>query len=293
MSNEIKQIDENSLQLVVTSETIGSLTTNAEQIRDLVKSRIADYSVENYSIENLDKAKADKALLNKAKKTLNDKRIELEKKWMQPFMNFKDVMNETVKLIDTAVKSIDTIVKEADEKAKSQKRQEIEHLADNLGLEELKVKLDLIFNPRWLNKTMTIKKVKEEMQSKIDEIKRNLQTLQSFGDNYEILATRYRESLDMNATISFANMLNASKQEASRPASDDAKQETEQTKEALAPTSSHDDTAFDAFADALGQTADTPEIVKTTRTLSIVASDDELRKVVNFLVDNNINFEIK
>ena len=125
---EISTIDEGSLQLVIKSETIGSLTTNAEQIRDLVKSRIGDYTSENYSLANIDKAKADKALLNKAKKALNDKRIELEKKWMQPFMGFKDVMNETVKLIDSAVKDIDSVVKGADDKAKNEKKEQIEKL---------------------------------------------------------------------------------------------------------------------------------------------------------------------
>lgn len=290
--NEIQIIDEKSLQLVVTNEQLGSLTTNAEKIRDLVKSRIGNYTLENYNEDNLDKAKADKALLNKAKKALNDERIKLEKSFMQPFMGFKDVVNETVKLIDTAVKGIDSVVKAADEKVKNAKKEQIAHLAEEAGLEQIGVKLDLVFDNKWLNKTCSLKKVKDELDTKVQEINSNLSVLQSFGADYEVLAARYKEGLDFNATIAFANQLKAQRETKAQP----APQQTEQkeadktTDEPKAATPYHeDDDAFDAFADALGQGVENTK----TQVFTITGTEDEIAKVVDFLNDNNITFEVK
>lgn len=44
-----------------------------------------------YNDENIDQAKKDKAALNKAAKALNAKRLEIEKEFMKPFREFKEI----------------------------------------------------------------------------------------------------------------------------------------------------------------------------------------------------------
>lgn len=302
---EIQVLDDKSLQLQVKQEQLGKLQTNAEQIRDLVKARISDYSLDNYNESNIDKAKADKALLNKAKKALNDERIKLEKSFMQPFIGFKDVVNETVKLIDKAVKDIDSVVKASDEKAKKAKREQIEHVAEEAGLEEVGVKLDLIFNDKWLNKSTSLNKVREDIDTRISCIKSDLETLKTFSEDYDALVVRYKEHLDLNETVAYANQLKAQR-EASKAAEDakaaPAPTETEQPKtEAPAPEQQKEqpqqpthhviDDADDAFAAALGQGVDEP--ATHTTTFEITATEDDMTKVVDFLEANNITFNIK
>lgn len=302
---DIQVLDEKSLQLQVKQEQLGRLQTNAEQIRDLVKARISDYSLDNYNESNIDKAKADKALLNKAKKALNDERIKLEKSFMQPFMGFKDVVNETVKLIDKAVKDIDTVVKASDEKAKTAKREQIAKIAEEAGLEKLGVKLDLVFNDKWLNKSTSLKKVREEIDARINGINSDLETLKTFSEDYDVLVVRYKERLDLNETVAYANQLKAQR-EASKAAEDakaaPAPTETEQPKaEAPAPEQQKEqpqqpthhviDDADDAFAAALGQGVDEP--ATHTTTFEITATEDDITKVVDFLEANNITFNIK
>lgn len=292
---EIQVLDEKSLQLKVTNEQLGSLTTNAEKIRDLVKSRIGQYSVENYNIENVDKAKADKALLNKAKKALNDERIKLERSFMQPFMEFKDVVNETVKLIDTAVKDIDTVVKEADEKAKQAKREQIEHVAEEAGVEKLGIKLDLIFNEKWLNKSTSLKKVREEIDARLQQIKGDLETLKTFAEDYDVLVVRYKENLNINETVAYANQLKAqreAKKKVEQEVAPTAQPKVEQPAEPQEEAPNHYviDDADDAFAAALGQGV---EPTLTTHTLEITASEDDMAKVIDFLQKNDIEYSIR
>lgn len=75
-------IQETDLELVVSEKTLGSLTTNAIQIRDMVKAALPMYDISNYNDENIDQAKKDKAALNKAAKALNAKRLEIEKEFI-------------------------------------------------------------------------------------------------------------------------------------------------------------------------------------------------------------------
>lgn len=50
-------IKESDLELVVSEKTLGSLTTNAIQIRDMVKSTLPMYDISNYNDDNIDQAK--------------------------------------------------------------------------------------------------------------------------------------------------------------------------------------------------------------------------------------------
>ena len=152
----VSELQASQLELVVSEKTIGSLTTNAKQIRDLVVATLPRYDIANYSTDDIPKAKADKALLNRAAKTLNDKRIEFEREFMAPFGEFKEVVTETVKAIKEAVGKIDTVIKEDEDRAKSEKREAIEHLAEECGLEEVGIRLNQIFNDKWLNKSTSL-----------------------------------------------------------------------------------------------------------------------------------------
>ena len=129
----IEELQASQLELVVSEKTIGSLTTNAKQIRELVENALPKYDIVNYSTDDVAKAKADKALLNKAAKSLNDKRIEFEKEFMAPFGEFKEVVNDTVKLIKEAVGKIDTVIKADEERSKNEKRAAADAFADILG----------------------------------------------------------------------------------------------------------------------------------------------------------------
>ena len=111
----------NELELSVNKLELGTLTTNAIAVRDKVKDLLNNFKAENYTEDNIDKAKEDKALLNTTSKKLNDERIRLEKEFMQPFSDFKDVVSETTAMIKEASAKIDEIVKDVENKAKRTK----------------------------------------------------------------------------------------------------------------------------------------------------------------------------
>lgn len=262
--NEITTLQESQLELVVSEKTIGSLVTNAKAIKTLVEGQIQKYDISNYSSDDIAKCKQDKALLNKAAKALNDKRIALEKEWNTPFDEFKTTVKETVDLIKSAATKIDSIIKQDDERVKEEKMAEIRKIAEKVGLPEVNVKLEKVMNPKWLNKSTSLKSIEKELAEKVETINESVATLLTYTDVASAALARYHEDLDLNAAIKFANELQKQKIEQRAAEIAESKQETPEVNEPVqeqahaqveesnsSETTSEED-AIDAFNDALG-----------------------------------------
>ena len=311
----VVELQAEQLELVVSEKTIGSLTTNAKEIRELVKSALPKYDISNYSTDDVAKAKADKALLNKAQKTLNDKRIAFEKEFMAPFGEFKEVVTETCNLIKEAVKKIDSVIKEDEERSKTEKRNSILALPEVQEFEALGLSIQTIWNEKWLNKTTSLKSISTDIAEKTKAVKTDLETLKSFAEDYDVLVVRYKESLNLNDTVAYANQLKAQRE--ATKAAEAAKEETstntpsEQTSEAPAgqqepqtespaPSNSNDDAeadAMDAFAAAMGVEVEAPvqeqKPVVYPRYYEINATDEQFQKIEEFMNTLGITFNLQ
>lgn len=199
------EIKDNDLELVVTEKTLGSLTTNAIQIRDLVKSNLSKYDIANYNDDNIEQAKKDKAALNKAAKSLNSKRIEIEKEFMKPFGEFKEVITETVKLIGDCSSKIDAVVKQNEQIYKEEKLSSIKsyYNENNSNL----IDFNKVFKNEWLNKSTSLKSVCADIDSIFDKIEEEITSLQSYNEDFDVLSTYYRDTLNLSGTIQYANKL--------------------------------------------------------------------------------------
>ena len=147
-----------------------------------VKQKVLDF-VEKYNnvIVNEDainNAKKDRATLNNIVKTLNNKRIEIEKKFKEQFEPFKAQVNSLIEPIEKASKNIDLQVKGFEEKEKEQKHNSIKEYFESV-IGDLKniVKFETIYNDKWLNKSFTVDNVKEIMNNKIKYIQTDFEIL--------------------------------------------------------------------------------------------------------------------
>jgi len=204
----------NELTLSVQKLELGTLTTNAIAIRDKVKEKLNDYKAENYNEDNIDKAKEDKASLNNTSKKLNDERIRLEKEFMQPFNEFKDVVSETTTMIKDASSKIDVIVKEVEDKAKSQRRTIVSDLFNTL-VAELKdlIVLDNVFDDKYLNKGSFNDtgefKLAKELEDKLNKIRTELEAIKNLKSEHELaLINQYLKTFNLSEIIIENNRLN-------------------------------------------------------------------------------------
>ena len=176
---EVKE--ERTLDLVVSKFNLGELATNAQIVLATVKEKIKGYSADRYSEDNIDEAKRDKAELNNAAKVLNDKKIELKKKWLKPFEDaFENPVLEAIGEIKTGSSKIDSVVKEVEDKARQAKRAAITEFFNAKQFELFT--LDRIFNAAWLNKTYKMKDIEAEIEAKIKQTESELATLEKIGE---------------------------------------------------------------------------------------------------------------
>ena len=177
------------------------ITFNYEELKNELTEKVAKYETLVYTDEQIKDAKADKANLNKLKKALNDERIRREKEYMKPFNEFKSQINEIIAIIDKPVRLIDKQVKEYDEKQKEEKRNEIEKLWDSLDHPE-ELKLDMIFNDSFLNKSFRMSQVEDVLNGWIERFKREMQTLSELPEFSFEAREVYKSTFDINKALS-------------------------------------------------------------------------------------------
>lgn len=201
--------EEKSLALVVQEKTLGTLVTNAKQIRELVARKIEEYSVDNYQGDEKQAAK-DKAELNAAATRLNDERIKLEREFMSPFNEFKEIVNDTVSLIKTASAKLDAIVKEKERREKAEKKAKIAEIWESKKF--TLVTLEKVYNTRWENKTYKFTAIESDIDGIISRIENDLDALDSFGEDTAQLKGLYLSTLNLQTALNKGAELKANRE---------------------------------------------------------------------------------
>ncbi len=196
------------------SLTLGTLTSNAETIRDIVLSKLEDYKPENY-IGKVEEAKNDRAILNNAEKALNAKRLELERSYMEPFNKFKITINETCKAIKQASGGLDEIVKAEEERDREARKWTYEQYWKTSGFTLFD--FERIYQKSWTNKTTKQKDVFKELDAIQEKTFSDLKILENFpAEDVPLLKTVYLDTLDLNQAMQKAETLKANRERLAR-----------------------------------------------------------------------------
>jgi hypothetical protein len=177
------------------------ITFNFEELKAELQESVKKYETVVYTEDQVKIAKADKAALNKLKKALNDERIRREREYMQPFNEFKAKINEIISIIDKPLGLIDKQVKKYDEVKKTEKAGEIEKLFNNIDKIPEWLHLEMIFNPKWLNATVSLKTIAAEINKQLDKVNSDLEILRNLPE-FAFEATEvYKTTLDINRAV--------------------------------------------------------------------------------------------
>lgn len=195
------------MELRVNEVTIPEkISFNYEELKAELTEKVAFYETLVYTDDQVKDAKADRATLNKLKKTLNDERIRREKEYMQPFNEFKAQVNEIIEIIDKPIAVIDKQVKEFEDQKKANKQNAIEELFATIGFQNF-VTLEKIWDPKWLNASVSMKSIEEQMRSRMYQIGDDVLTLHNLPE-FGFEATEvYKQTLDINKAIKEAQRM--------------------------------------------------------------------------------------
>lgn len=176
------------------------ITFNYEELKQGLTEKVSMYANLVYTDEQIKEAKADKANLNKLKKALNDERIRREKEYMQPFNDFKTKINEIIGIIDKPVAVIDKQVKAYEDKQKQDKKEKIiEYFASKNTHEFLSY--DRIADEKWLNASVSMKSIQEEINARLEQITNDLATLSNLPEFGFESTEVYKSTLDINKAL--------------------------------------------------------------------------------------------
>lgn len=185
-----------------------SISFNYEELKQELQEKVSMYETLVYTDEQIKEAKADRAKLNSLKKALNDERIRREKEWMVPFADFKAKINEIISIIDKPVLLIDKQVKEYEEKQKQDKLAKIQEYYNGIEKPELQwLGLPAIYSEKWLNASVSMKSIQEEINSRLEQIAKDLATLADLPEFGFEAAEVYKTTLDLNKAISEAKRM--------------------------------------------------------------------------------------
>lgn len=173
---------------------------NHEELKAEIAAKMQDYKTLAFTEDTIKEAKADRANLNKLKKAFDDERKRIKKLCMAPYDRFEQQAKEIIDLIDEPIQIIDAQIKEVEEAKKAQKRKDIEDLFGTIGFQTF-VTLEHIWDEKWLNATVPMSKIEEQMKSRMYQIGDDVATIHSLPEfSFEAMEI-YKKTLDLSKAI--------------------------------------------------------------------------------------------
>lgn len=173
---------------------------NFDELKQEITERASTYVNLVYGEEQMQDAKKDRATLNKFVKALSDERIKIKKVCMKPYEDFEAKIKELDNIVNLAISNIDSQVKGYEEKQKQEKQTKISEYWCSVDHPEW-LYLDMIHNNKWLNVSVSIKSIQEEIDSRLEQIENDLATLANLPE-FGFEATEvYKITLDLGKAI--------------------------------------------------------------------------------------------
>lgn len=196
----------------------GSIETNFEEIKAALAAGLEEYKGMVFTAESQPEAKKTVASLRKLKKAMNDRRIEIKKKFMEPYTNFEAQVKELDKLIDEPIDFISGQIEEFERRRVEAKKAMICEIYTGIMAEHGTVMeylpLDRIYDSRWENSTTTQKAITEAITAHVEHVEKDLDTIRAMESEFEDKGlAKYRATLELSDAIATMNQYQKQKEE--------------------------------------------------------------------------------
>ncbi len=246
---------------------VKSIEWNHEAIKKELAEKVKHYQTLVYTDAQIRDAKADRAKLNKFVQALETKRKEIKKQCLTPYEAFEKQMKEVIGIVNEPIQLIDKQIKGYEEEKRIEKRVAIDSFF--IGANPFSwLKIEQIFNEKWLNATVSLETVKKEIESRIEQIEKDFATLEQMPDFAFEAIEVYKDTLDINKAISEGHRL-----------SEIAKRKAEYIKET------------NTVETVQPGKASTPDAARQWIGFRAFLSYEEAKALKQFFDSNNIEFE--
>lgn len=176
---------------------------NKEELLEAVRSKVALYEGIVYTEETVKLAKNDRAELNNLVKAIDERRKKVKEVINQPYAEFEKELKEITDLIKKQSAEIDEQVKVFEAAEKEEKKAKIMEAYEKAigNLAEI-LPFSKVFDQRYLNKTCKLASAIAEVQKKIEQVKTDLETIESVCGKYKLNAKDvYVRTLDLSKAM--------------------------------------------------------------------------------------------
>lgn len=175
------------------------ISFNYETLKAEVERITSDYKTLQFAEGQEAEASKTLADLRKLSKAIDDERKRVKKDAEAPIKAFEAQVKEITGVIEKAIASIKAQVDEFEINRRSAKLELVQQIFAETGFQSF-VQLGQIYSDKWLNKTVTEKQIREEMQSIKHRIGNDVLTISRIVESDAVMVF-YRESLDLTRAI--------------------------------------------------------------------------------------------
>lgn len=164
----------------------GEISFNLDSLKESLSSEMEKYKNLVVTEDTVKESKKDLATLRKARKELNDRKIEVKKSFMEPYTRFEDEVKEALSIIDEPIAMIDAQVKEFEEKAKEEKKAHCRKVFDDtVGDLADYISFEKVFRAEWLNASFKDRDIIGEIEVKKIQVKNDLNAIRMLNSEIE------------------------------------------------------------------------------------------------------------
>lgn len=185
---------------------------NFDELEAELTERLNHYNNLVVTEDAIKDAKTDLANLRKLRDAIETRRKEVKRQCMAPYNAFEARVKKLTAMIDAPVAAINGQVKAFEEQEKENKRREIEAVYEELVPEAYKeiIPLARILDPKWLNKSTTMKSIQEEIATRMQRVKVDMTLLDMVDPKYTAaVRAKYIETLDVSIAMEHRDTLEA------------------------------------------------------------------------------------
>lgn len=173
---------------------------NNEELKAAIAEKMKEYKGLVFTEETISEGKKDRANLNKLRGAIDDERKRIKKLCMEPCNRFEKEVKEVLALVDEQISAIDIQIKEVEQIKREEKRKAVQELFESIGFQKF-VTLEMIWDEKWLNASVALSKVENQMKETMYRIGEEVGTISRLPEfSFEAMEV-YKKTLDLTQAI--------------------------------------------------------------------------------------------
>ena len=173
---------------------------NNEELKAAIAEKMKEYKGLVFTEETISEGKKDRANLNKLRGAIDDERKRVKKLCMEPCNRFEKEVKEVLALVDEQISAIDVQIKEVEQIKREEKRKAVQELFESIGFQKF-VTLEMIWDEKWLNASVALSKVENQMKETMYRIGEEVGTISRLPEfSFEAMEV-YKKTLDLTQAI--------------------------------------------------------------------------------------------